>query len=129
MSSEREGERLFTVEEANAQLERLRISLDRIREARQVVLRSGERVRETAPSDGGGMEGETYWNALRTLREEMEGLAADGIVLRDAESGLVDFPAEREGRVIQLCWRLGEERVAFWHEVDAGFGNRKPLEP
>ena len=129
MSSEREGERLFTVEEANAQLEQLRISLDRIREARQVVLRSGERVRETAPSDGGGMEGETYWNALRTLREEMEGLAADGIVLRDAESGLVDFPAEREGRVIQLCWRLGEERVAFWHEVDAGFGNRKPLEP
>lgn len=124
-----ENERLFTVEEANAALERLRISLDRIREARQVVLRSGERVRESAAGDGGGKEGETYWNSLRTLRVEMEGLATDGIVLRDAESGLIDFPAEREGRVIQLCWRLGEERVAFWHEVDAGFGNRKPLEP
>jgi hypothetical protein len=129
MSSQREGERLFTVEEANAALERLRIALDRIRDARQVVLRSGERVRETAPSDGGGSEGEAYWHALRTLRVELEGLAADGIVLRDADSGLVDFPAEREGRVIQLCWRLGEERVAFWHEVDAGIGNRKPLEP
>jgi hypothetical protein len=128
MSPETEGERLFTVEEANAALGRLRVSIDRIREARQVVLRAGERVRETAPSDGGGSEGEEYWNALRTLRVELEGLAADGIVLRDAESGLVDFPAEREGRVIQLCWRLGEERVAFWHEVDAGFGNRKPLE-
>lgn len=129
MSSETEGERLFTVEEANSELERLRMSLDRIREARQVVLRSGERVRETAAGDGGGAEGEVYWNSLRTLREELEGLAADGIVLRDAESGLIDFPAEREGRVIQLCWRQGEERVAYWHEVDAGFGNRKPLEP
>jgi hypothetical protein len=129
MSTENQGERLFTVEEANAALEKLRIALDRIREARQVVLRSGERVRETAPGDGGGSEGEAYWHALRTLRVEVEGLAADGIVLRDADSGLVDFPAERDGRVIQLCWRLGEERVAFWHEVDAGFGNRKPLEP
>jgi hypothetical protein len=127
--SESEGERLFTVEEANATLERLRVSLDRIREARQVVLRSGERVRGSAAGNGGGKEGEAYWNALRTLRVEMEGLAADGIVLRDAESGLVDFPAEREGRVIQLCWRLGEKRVAYWHEIDAGFGNRKPLEP
>ena len=80
MPPESEGERLFTVEEANAALERLRISLDRIREARQVVLRSGERVRESAAGDGGGREGEAYWNALRTLRVEMEGLAADGIV-------------------------------------------------
>jgi hypothetical protein len=129
MSTESPGERLFTVEEANAALEKLRIALDRIREARQIVLRSGERVRQTAPSDGGGSEGEAYWHALRILRVELEGLAADGIVLRDADTGLVDFPAERDGRVIQLCWRLGEERVAFWHEVDAGFGNRKPLEP
>jgi hypothetical protein len=129
MSPETEGERLFTVEQANAQLDRLRISLERIREARQVILRSGERVKESAAGDGGGAEGEAYWHALRTLRVETEGLATDGIVLRDAESGLVDFPAEREGRVVQLCWRLGEERVAFWHDVDAGFGNRKPLEP
>jgi hypothetical protein len=129
MSSESESERLFTVEEANAALERLRIALERIREARQVVLRSGERVKETASGNGGGAEGEAYWHALRTLRVELEGLAADGIVLRDADSGLVDFPSEREGRVIQLCWRLGEDRVAFWHEIDAGFGNRKPLEP
>ena len=129
MPSESEGERRFTVEEANAELERLRVSLTRIREARQVVLRSGELVQKTAASNGGGREGEAYWNALRTLREELEGLAADGIVLRDAESGLVDFPAEREGRLIQLCWRQGEERVAYWHEIDAGFGNRKPLEP
>lgn len=129
MTSEGEGERLFTVEQANAELERLRIVLERIREARQVVLGAGERIKETATGDGGGAEGEAYWHALRTLRVELEGLAADGIVLRDAESGLVDFPSEREGRVIQLCWRLGEERVAHWHEVDAGFGNRKPLEP
>ncbi len=124
-----EEERFYTVEEANAALGRLRESLDRIREAHQVLLRSGERVRESAPSNGGGGEGEAHWGALRILRKELERLAADGIVLRDAESGLIDFPAKREGRVIQLCWRRGETRVAYWHEIDAGFGNRKPLEP
>jgi hypothetical protein len=124
-----EGEHFYTVEEANAALDRLRDSLDRIREARQVLLRSGERIRESASSNGGGGEGEAYWAALRTLRQELEGLAADGIVLRDAESGLIDFPARREGKMIQLCWRRGETRVAYWHEIDAGFGNRKPLEP
>jgi hypothetical protein len=129
MPSGPEGERFYTVEEANAALDRLRESLERIREARQALLRSGERVRKSAPSNGGAGEGDAYWGALRTLREELERLAADGIVLRDAESGLIDFPARREGRVIQLCWRLGEARVAHWHEIDAGFGNRKPLEP
>lgn len=120
-------ERYFTVEEANAALEGLRRSVERIREARKVVLDSGRRVHEASAGNGGGAEGAAYWDALRVLRTEVEGLAREGIVLRDAESGLVDFPSRREGRVVQLCWRLGEERVAHWHEVDAGFGNRKPL--
>jgi hypothetical protein len=120
-------ERLFTVEEANAALPDVRRALTRLREARETVLHGAERVREGAPANGGGQEGSAYWEALRTLRHEVEALAARGIILRDAESGLVDFPARREGRVVQLCWQLGEDRVGHWHEVDAGFPNRKPL--
>jgi hypothetical protein len=125
-AADQEG-RLYTVEEANAALERLRDSLARIREARREVLRSGRRVGARAGADGGGPEGAAYLEALSILREEVEGLAAEDIILRDAETGLVDFPSQREGRVIQLCWRLGEDRVAHWHEVDAGFQARKPL--
>ena len=55
-------------------------------------------------------------------------LTALGIELKDYETGLVDFPAERDGRPVYLCWRLGEEKVQFWHEIDAGFVGRRPLE-
>ena len=119
--------REYTVEEANALLPSLRTSLQKIRHARQVVLLGGKRIRQTASLDGGGEEGREFWDALQTLRREVEGLNEQGIVLRDPESGLVDFPARRHGREIFLCWRLGEDRVAHWHGPDSGFAGRKPL--
>ena len=117
----------YTAEEANALLPSLRASLERIREARQVVLSGGERIRRAAPLDGGERQGQEFWDALQTLRREVEGLNEQGIVLRDPESGLVDFPARRGGEEIFLCWRLGEDRVAYWHGPDSGFAGRKPL--
>lgn len=75
---------------------------------------------------------------LRRLRLRMRGIvdqmAADvawlderGIVLRDISTGLLDFPALAAGRQVWLCWRLGEERVAFWHGMEEGFAGRRPL--
>jgi hypothetical protein len=74
------------------------------------------------------------------LEREAQGLAAEldaftrelsilGITLKDRRMGLVDFPAERDGRLVWLCWRLGEPSVQYWHEWDAGFGGRQPLDP
>jgi hypothetical protein len=120
-------ERFFTVEEANAELPALRDRLTRIREARARVLRSAEVVRRASPADGGGPEGAAYLEAVRVLREEVEALAAAGIILRDPDSGLVDFPARREGRTVYLCWRLGEERVEHWHDATSGFSGRRRL--
>jgi hypothetical protein len=120
-------ERFFTVEEANSELPALRDRLTRIREARSTVLRSAEVVRRTSPADGGGAEGAAYLEAVRVLREEVEALGAAGIILRDPDSGLVDFPARREGRTVYLCWRLGEERVEHWHDANSGFSGRRPL--
>jgi hypothetical protein len=120
-------ERFFTVEDANAATDRLRETLRRIRESRSVVLANARQVRERAVTDGGGAEGADYLEAVRTLRRELEGLAAEGIILRDADTGLVDFPCRREGRTVYLCWRPDEARVGFWHEAGAGFGGRRPL--
>jgi hypothetical protein len=120
-------EREFTVEEANSLLPALSESLGLIREARQVVLRGGERIRRSAKADGGGRQGREYWEALATLRREVEGLTAQGIVLRDAETGLLDFPSRRDGREVFLCWRLGEDRVEFWHGPESGFSGRRPV--
>jgi hypothetical protein len=120
-------EREFTVEEANSLLPALSESLGLIKEARQVVLRGGERIRRSAKADGGGRQGRVYWEALAALRREVESMTAQGIVLRDAEAGLLDFPSRREGREVFLCWRLGEDRVEHWHGPESGFSGRRPL--
>lgn len=105
----------------------LRERVGRLREARRLILRSAERVRSSAPTNGGGREGGEQWEATATVRREVEALAEAGIVLRDADTGLVDFPSLRDGREVFLCWRLGEHEVGHWHEVDAGFPGRRPL--
>lgn len=122
-----EPERFYSVDEANAAIGRLRESLATIRRARLTVLRSATRIHQRAPADGGGAEAPAYWDALRTLREGVEELAAQGLVLRDADTGLIDFPSRREGRPVYLCWRTDEDRVGHWHEVSGGFAGRKPL--
>ena len=122
-------DRLFTVEEANAMLPDLGTALEAMREAREVVLRSAEHVRGKVAGNGGGQESTEYTEALALIRRETERLSQEGILLRDVETGLVDFPAERDGEPMFLCWRLGEPEVAFWHPVDTGFSGRRPLEP
>jgi hypothetical protein len=120
-------EREFSVEEADALLPELRRSLPLIREARRVVLAGAESFRGTAVANGGGEQDPTYWSAMAVLRKEVEGLIEQGIVLRDAESGLVDFPTRRDGKEVFLCWRLGEDRVGYWHGPEGGFAGRQPL--
>jgi hypothetical protein len=120
-------ERRFDVEEANAELEDLRERLPRLREARQALIASSRRITEAVATDGGGVAGTDWFRAQRSLREDLTSLAERGILLRDPESGLVDFPAEIEGRAVFLCWRLDEDTVAWFHEVGSGFVGRKPL--
>jgi len=68
----------------------------------------------------------------RELRERLEAgleeIASLGCTVKDLGRGLVDFPALRDGVVVYLCWQLGEERVAFWHDAESGFAGRQPLE-
>jgi hypothetical protein len=120
-------EPLYTPEEANRMLPALRESLMRIRRARQIVLRGAERIRKVATLDGGGRQSAEYWEALAILRSEVESLAEGGIVLRDPETGLIDFPTRIEGRDAFLCWRLGEDEVGYWHGPETGFAGRRPL--
>ena len=121
------AERAYSVEEANALLDDLRERILRLRDARRVMVAGAERIRAGSQANGGGTVGTEYLEASATVRHEVERLAEERIILRDAESGLVDFPSRREGRIIHLCWKVEEERVAHWHEPNAGFANRRPL--
>jgi len=121
-------DRVYSVEEANALLPELRERLARIRDARQTMLRHAEVVRDRLARDGGGAHpGAEYLEATATLRREIERLADEEIVLRDPESGLVDFLGERDGERVWLCWLVGEDRVEHWHPLDTGFSGRRPL--
>ena len=61
------------------------------------------------------------------MQEVLKGIDDLGILVRNIEMGLVDFPAERDERSIYLCWISGESTVAFWHETNVGFTDRQPL--
>ena len=121
-------ERWFTPAEAEELLPEVTRSLLAIREARQVVLAGGERLRRRAELNGGGPEQTEYGEAMQMLRREVEALTELGIVLRDPEKGLVDFPSRIDGADAFLCWRLGEDRVAFWHGPESGFAGRRALD-
>ena len=119
-------DRVFTPQLANAELEDLRTRLPRLREARRRLVGASVRITDAVASDGGGVAGTDWFKAQTELKAEIEQLAKAGILLRDPEAGLVDFPAEREGRRVFLCWQLGEDDVRFFHEETSGFSNRKP---
>ncbi len=120
-------ERLFTREEADAELDDLRERLPRIREARRGLIATSEQIDEAVSIDGGGIEASNWFRFQQTLKDDVEHLATQGILLRDPETGLVDFPAELDGRRVFLCWRLGEDEVAYFHEEHSGYSGRKPL--
>jgi len=120
-------DRVFTVQDANAELPELRERLPRLREARLGLIASSERITDAVASDGGGVAGSDWFRHQETLKTEVEYLADRGILLRDPDTGLIDFPAERDGEQVFLCWRLGEGDVEYYHGVRSGFGGRKPL--
>jgi hypothetical protein len=120
-------ERLFTVEEANALLPDLRERLPRLRQARRDLLDASERISAKVAGDGGGIAEPAWFEAQQTLKAELTALADEGILLRDPEMGLVDFPAERDGERVFLCWRLGEDSVAHVHGERTGMSGREPL--
>ena len=122
--------RHYTLEEATTALEWVADRLAVMRSARDRLLDEDARAAlgETAGGNGGGGPGRVVSEGFLALREAAAELAAAGVVLRDLDRGLVDFPAIRDGREIYLCWVESEEReIGFWHELDAGYAGRQPL--
>lgn len=123
-------ERLFTVEEAEALLPRLRELLADV-SARLGGLREKaphlEPILAAAGSNGGGRVGSEYGVEAYRLYLAIERVRELGVLIKDLDAGLVDFPHERDGRVVFLCWLPNEERITHWHELDAGFAGRQPL--
>ena len=124
--------KIFTVEEANALLPDVRIILAKIQRAHRKLTKyrdEAKKASEVAEQGGGGIaDGAAYAAVLTELTLQLAELEGLGVQLKDFERGLVDFPSLREGRVVLLCWQLGEgDELEWWHDVDAGFAGRTPL--
>ena len=124
--------KIFTIQEANALLPNVRIILRKIQRAHRKLTHYSDEVKkaaEAAEQGGGGItEGAAYAALLTQLTLQLAELEGLGVQLKDFERGLVDFPSLRDGRVVLLCWQLGEgDELEWWHDVDAGFAGRTPL--
>jgi hypothetical protein len=140
MDNEENQPRLFTLTEA----ERTR------RELEPVLIEAIEVRRKIAPLEEelGALAARIQWlggmlvpyeetarvrfdrdRLAESLRAALERISSTGCVVKDLDIGLLDFPALINNEEVYLCWRLGEERIRFWHRQDEGFTSRKPIEP
>lgn len=123
--------KLFTIDEANDLIPDAANKLREIQRLYEKIgrLKESAKAAATASNLGGGMEGGTaYVRALYNVGKLTTELHEDGIQLKDYSRGLIDFPCMRDGRVVLLCWQLGEpEFIEWWHEVETGFAGRQPL--
>lgn len=124
--------KLFSVEEANMLLPTVRTTVAAIQRAHKRVSARQEDARlaaESAQLGGGAMQGGANYIAdLMKLAESAGQLETLGVQIKDYARGLIDFPCMRDGRVVLLCWQLGEgDTIVWWHETDAGFIGRQPL--
>ena len=124
--------KLFTVSEANQILGDVRPILKRIKSLSEKVRefrKSSSAASNSAQYGGGGVEGGSHYVSLVfKLASHTDKLNDMGIQLKDYSRGLIDFPSERDGRIVLLCWQLGEgDKIEWWHDIEAGFGGRRPL--
>lgn len=128
------GQVLFTLAEANALLPALIPVLTTLRDQKTAfdeARRSLGRLSPTMRGNGHGAQAAELEATLTRLAEAMSAgvrqIVAQGVEVKDLDLGLIDFPSLRDGRVVYLCWRLGEESIAYWHDLSAGFAGRQPL--
>lgn len=120
----------FTVEQANAILPEVRPLMAELLERRAKVVRTRretiEMIRGADSDFGGRIPSELVREFIRIERLAKQ-IRGYGCIIRDINTGLLDFLAEREGREVFLCWRFNEPRVAFYHDLHTGFQGRQPL--
>ncbi len=131
--------RHFTREEANGLLEQVRPLTEQLVEHRASLAAAQFERKQLAlqiAGNGGGVDPTGAAALDERIAHEHAGVARCinaihvlGGVVKDADTGLVDFPAQVDGTEAFLCWRLGEDEIAYWHGVDEGFPGRKSLDP
>ncbi len=132
---------LFTVEEANELLPQVGPLIEQIRSLQASLLTTNHELDEATRKLGAGNGyplrdlkqqieelGQHQQHLVEAFQSAFQQLESLGCELKDLKVGLVDFYSLRESEIVCLCWRLGEDRIRFWHRLEDGFAGRQPLE-
>jgi hypothetical protein len=123
--------RVFLLHEANQLIPQLQLHLSTVREGKTVLMRTREEVSQASANacyGGGTPVGASYVKSLQDISINLHAIHELGIVVKDIDLGLCDFPHIRDGRVVYLCWKLGEKEIRWWHEVTSGYNDRCPID-
>jgi len=126
--------RYFGIDEANDRVQQLRPLLEQLRADRDRIASLQRQLKRGRETNGSAEHAEQLAefedeerDIVRRMQSTVGQIDAWGVMLRDIPTGLIDFPALANGRPIWLCWRLGEDDIAWWHESNTGFDSRQPL--
>lgn len=134
MAHREEGEnldRIFTLSEANRLIPQIEEHLATVKRCKTVLLRVKDEIKKAAAKaqfGGGSFAGRHYIGALQEISANLQAVHEMGVLVKDVDMGLCDFPYLLNGRIVFLCWKLGESEIHWWHEVHTGFTSRQPLE-
>ena len=124
-------ERVFTLAEANRLLPQLEEHLVAVKQSKAVLIHTKDEIKKASANasyGGGSFAGPHYIQALEQISEHLQSIQELGVLVKELDSGLCDFPCMLEGRVVYLCWKLGEPEIQWWHEIGAGFAGRQRIE-
>ena len=123
--------RYFTLQEANEILVTIRPLMDEVQAIRQKILANQPEAWpaiEKSAGNGGNRALSNMVQDFEKLDALVHSILETGALIKDINIGLLDFPALRDEREVYLCWKYGEGEIAFWHEVEAGYAGRQPIE-
>jgi hypothetical protein len=123
-------DRLFSLSEANRLIPSLEEHLSAVKKGKSVLVHTKDEIKKASKNaqfGGGSFVATHYISALEQINDNLQKIQEMGVLVKDVEMGLCDFPHLHEGRVVYLCWKLGEPEVGWWHEVHSGYASRQPL--
>jgi len=120
----------FTLQQANEALQTIRPLMDDVQAIRQKILASQPEAWpaiEKSAGNGGNKALSSIVGEFEKLDALIHQILDTGVQIKDINIGLLDFSAMRGGREVYLCWQYGEDDIAYWHEVNAGYAGRQPI--
>lgn len=123
--------RYFNLEEASRTLDVIRPMMEEVVTICRKIIADQPEIWpaiERSVGNGGNPALNKLVREFERLDELLHRVQETGVLIKDIEIGLLDFPALRNDKEVYLCWKVGEDRIAYWHEIEAGFAGRQPIE-